>query len=111
MSWRVSVHWLPIVVPTSSSVGRSTARRRVGEHRQSGTALRLLDTLLDWARDRGVREIFLGTTPKFLAAHRFYEKNGFSEIARSEVPPAFPIMTVDKKFYRRIPSVSITNST
>jgi GNAT superfamily N-acetyltransferase len=66
-----------------------------------GTAKRLLDTLLEWARDREIREIFLGTTARFLAAHRFYEKNGFTEIMRSALPPAFPIMTVDVKFYRR----------
>lgn len=66
-----------------------------------GTATRLLDTLLDWARHHEVREIFLGTTAKFLAAHRFYEKHGFSEIARSALPPAFPIMNVDTRFFHR----------
>jgi len=72
-----------------------------------GTAGRLLDALLDWARQRDVREIFLGTTAKFLAAHRFYEKNGFSEVARSALPPAFPIMNVDTRFFRRrVESVS-----
>lgn len=71
---------------------------------ESGTAKRLLDALLAWARDHGVREIFLGTTAKFLAAHRFYEKNGFSEIDRAALPPAFPIMAVDTKFFcKRIP--------
>ena len=67
------------------------------------TAKRLLETLLDWARDRQVREIFLGTTSKFLAAHRFYARNGFSEVPRSALPSAFPIMTVDTRFfYRRV---------
>jgi hypothetical protein len=44
---------------------------------------------------------FLGTTPRFLAAHRFYEKNGFSEVEPGDLPSTFPIMAVDKKFYRR----------
>jgi predicted N-acetyltransferase YhbS len=35
-----------------------------------------------------------------LAAHRFYEKHGFSEIAPAQLPPSFPIMRVDTKFYR-----------
>lgn len=65
------------------------------------TAKRLLDALLGWAHDREVRELFLGTTAKFLAAHRFYEKHGFCELDRSELPPAFPTMTVDTKFFRR----------
>jgi len=69
---------------------------RGSEHR---TAKRLLDELLDWATQRGLREILLGTTPFFHAAHRFYEKNGFREISKSALPASFPIMTVDTKFY------------
>jgi N-acetylglutamate synthase-like GNAT family acetyltransferase len=49
--------------------------------------------------EKGVREIFLGTTSAFLAAHRFYEKNGFGEIAKTELPAAFPVMAIDSKFY------------
>jgi len=60
----------------------------------------LLQALIDWCRDHAIHEVYLGTTAKFLAAHRFYEKNGFHEIARSELPAAFPVMTVDSKFYR-----------
>jgi GNAT superfamily N-acetyltransferase len=68
--------------------------------REHGAAQRLLDTLFLHARDQGVKDIFLGTTDKFLAAHRFYEKNGFGEIAKAELPLAFPVMAVDSKFYR-----------
>jgi len=46
-----------------------------------------------------VRELFLGTTAQFVAAHRFYEKHGFREIARPDLPPTFPVMSVDTKFY------------
>lgn len=66
-----------------------------------GTAQLLLDALLDWCQARSVRDIFLGTTAQFLAAHRFYERNGFSEIAKSALPAAFPIMEVDTRFYHR----------
>jgi N-acetylglutamate synthase-like GNAT family acetyltransferase len=68
---------------------------------EAGTARRLLGTLLEWARAHGVREIYLGTTEKFLAAHRFYAKNGFAEIERSALPPEFPIMAVDSRFFQR----------
>ena len=61
---------------------------------------RLLDTLLAWAAEKQIREIYLGTTPFFEAAHRFYEKNGFEEITESGLPGSFPIMDVDTKFYR-----------
>jgi N-acetylglutamate synthase-like GNAT family acetyltransferase len=63
-------------------------------------AVNLLDTLLKWARFNQIKEIYLGTTPKFMAAHRFYEKNGFSEIGEADLPSAFPIMKVDTKFYK-----------
>ena len=76
-----------------------SAAYRGAEH---GVAKRLLDTLLQWCVERGVKEIFLGTTSKFLAAHRFYEKNAFTEIDRSELPAAFPLMVVDTKFYTRV---------
>ena len=65
-----------------------------------GVARGLLDKLLDWCRDREIARIYLGTTPKFLAAHRFYEKNGFEVIQKEELPASFPIMKVDTKFYK-----------
>jgi catechol 2,3-dioxygenase-like lactoylglutathione lyase family enzyme/GNAT superfamily N-acetyltransferase len=69
-----------------------------------GTARSLLDTLLAWATERSLREIFLGTTSRFHAAHRFYEKNGFSEIPKDRLPASFPVMEVDTKFYHcRLP--------
>ncbi|MDK8642556.1 GNAT family N-acetyltransferase [Niallia taxi] len=72
------------------------------DYRGSGfnTAVRLLQNALDWAKERTVKEVFLGTTPQFLAAHRFYEKNSFTSIEMSELPKAFPLMEVDKKFYK-----------
>jgi N-acetylglutamate synthase-like GNAT family acetyltransferase len=69
--------------------------------KEKGTARALLDTLLSWAREKRIQQIFLGTTPKYLAAHRFYEKNDFLEIDRDKLPKRFPIMKVDTKFYRR----------
>ncbi|MDR6394071.1 MULTISPECIES: GNAT family N-acetyltransferase [Herbaspirillum] len=67
--------------------------------REHGTAARLLEGAVAWARAQGVRQIFLGTTAKFLAAHRFYEKNGFRQIAQEALPAAFPVMVVDTRFY------------
>ncbi|MBI9083542.1 MAG: GNAT family N-acetyltransferase [Desulfobacterales bacterium] len=67
-----------------------------------GVALKLLQVLFSWCGQQGVREIYLGTTEKFLAAHRFYEKNGFSEIRQTELPLSFPVMSVDTKFYKYV---------
>ena len=63
------------------------------------TAHKLLESVFNWCRTEGVSEIYLGTTAKFLAAHRFYEKSGFIEITKESLPAKFPIMTVDTKFY------------
>ena len=67
--------------------------------RELGVAGKLLDVLLAHCRAKGVAEIFLGTTDKFLAAHRFYEKRNFRELSKAELPEAFPVMAVDSKFY------------
>jgi len=63
-------------------------------------ARRLLDAVMERCHKCNTREIYLGTTAKHLAAIRFYEKNGFIELARSELPNTFPVMTVYTKFYR-----------
>ncbi|MEO2204666.1 GNAT family N-acetyltransferase [Paenibacillus pabuli] len=62
---------------------------------------RLLHQALEGAREKAVNDIYLGTTPQFVAAHRFYEKNGFVSVTREELPDAFPMMKVDTKFYHR----------
>jgi N-acetylglutamate synthase-like GNAT family acetyltransferase len=67
---------------------------------QHGIAALLLDALLRHARERGMREIYLGTTSVMPAAHRFYEKNGFAPVEAGALPPDFPRMTVDTRFYR-----------
>lgn len=68
--------------------------------RELGVAAALLKGLLAEATARGIGEVYLGTTAKFLAAHRFYEKNGFVEVGADTLPDRFPRMAVDTKFYR-----------
>jgi N-acetylglutamate synthase-like GNAT family acetyltransferase len=74
------------------------ATHRGKEH---GVASRLLAQLILSANSAGVRDVFLGTTEKFLAAHRFYEKNGFILIAAAALPETFPRMSLDTRFYHR----------
>lgn len=68
--------------------------------KEKGVAKALLDELMVWCKTNKVQEVYLGTTPVFLAACRFYEKSGFQEIPKSSLPPSFPLMQVDSKFYR-----------
>ena len=62
-------------------------------------ARRLLAALLAHARAAGIERIYLGTTEKFRAAHRFYEKNGFALIPDAELPENFSRMALDTRFY------------
>lgn len=68
--------------------------------REHGVAAALLQGLLDHCRAHALHTVLLGTTDKFLAAHRFYEKHGFVPVARTELPATFPVMAVDTRFYR-----------
>ena len=72
-------------------------------HRGSkhGVAAALLEHLVRSAEEKGVHELYLGTTEKFVAAHRFYEKNGFSRVGLENLPESFPRMSLDTRFYRR----------
>lgn len=67
--------------------------------REYGISSALLSHALKWAQSSGVESIYLGTTAKFVAAHKFYEKNSFVEIPKSVLPDTFPVMDVDSKFY------------
>ncbi|MCA0455702.1 MAG: GNAT family N-acetyltransferase [Chloroflexi bacterium] len=84
--------------------GRQAALRKMFVHpdyrgKEWGVGQRLLDTLMQWAGEQGLTDVFLGTTEMFKAAHRFYEKNGFTQIPRDELPSTFPLVAVDTRFY------------
>ncbi|HEY9638860.1 MAG TPA: GNAT family N-acetyltransferase [Coleofasciculaceae cyanobacterium] len=68
--------------------------------KQKGIGQQLLQTLIDWAKYRSITELYLGTTEKLKASHRFYEKNGFVQIEKFQLPKTFPIMNVDTRFYQ-----------
>lgn len=63
-------------------------------------AQQLFDRLYATAKQQQLTTIYLGTTDKYLAAHRFYEKNGFTLMNKTQLPEEFPIVLVDNRFYR-----------
>jgi len=65
----------------------------------SSVSANLLEALLAHARAAGFERLLLGTTERFVAAHRFYEKHGWTRIDEAELPPSFPRMSVDTRFY------------
>jgi N-acetylglutamate synthase-like GNAT family acetyltransferase len=68
--------------------------------KEFGVGQALLNTVFEWAKEKKLTDIYLGTAAILLAAHRFYEKNGFVEVEKTALPKAFPIMQVDIKFYQ-----------
>ncbi len=70
--------------------------------RNIGLAHELLQTSERWAKSKGGIKIVLGTTVKFLAAHTFYARNGYSSIDQSRLPADFPVMAVDKLFFEKL---------
>lgn len=89
--------------PDETGGGQGALRKMFVAQSQRGTGLAtaLLDTLLAWCRATGICALFLGTTDRFLAAHRFYEKHGFARVEKSGLPKSFPVMSVDSVFYAR----------
>jgi GNAT superfamily N-acetyltransferase len=64
-----------------------------------GIAQKLLETLIAYGRERGMEDLYLGTTSRMKVAHRFYERNGFKRVEKEELPAVFPLMPVDDVFY------------
>lgn len=62
-------------------------------------AKRLLEKLIAYCGRTQIADLYLGTLDSLQAAGRFYEKNGFVRIDKTDLPPSFPLMEVDNVFY------------
>jgi N-acetylglutamate synthase-like GNAT family acetyltransferase len=67
--------------------------------KERGVGQLLLDTLLNWCKQKNITEIYLGTVEQLHAAKRFYVKNGFGKIDKAALPENFPLMQVDTEFF------------
>jgi GNAT superfamily N-acetyltransferase len=72
------------------------------DHRGTGVARLLLENAMKWGRDHGFAELYLGTNSKFHAAHRFYEKHGFTSISPESLPETLPRLNLRDRFYFRV---------
>ncbi len=66
--------------------------------KEYGIAQQLLEKLIDYSRSVGITDLYLGTFHTLKAAIRFYERNGFEQVAKKDLPPSFPVMQVDDVF-------------
>lgn len=65
-----------------------------------GVSKLLLITAIENAKKNGLKSIYLGTMIQFKAAQSFYQKHGFRQIAKDELPPGFTKYPIDKLFYK-----------
>ncbi len=79
--------------------GRAYLKRMYvdSKHRGAGLAKELLDIALAYAKERGYKEIYLGTVKDMVAANKFYSKSGFKKIRK--LPDDLPGFG-DTIFYR-----------
>lgn len=62
-------------------------------------AQKLFDILIDFCRTNSIQHVLLGTVSVLKAAQRFYERNGFEIVEKSQLPDKFPVMSADNVFY------------
>ena len=69
--------------------------------KERGVAAKLFAILEQKAIESKMTALYLGTVEKLKASHRFYEKNGFSEIPKADLPHNYPLMAVDTMFFKK----------
>ncbi|WP_251867627.1 GNAT family N-acetyltransferase [Enterococcus malodoratus] len=62
---------------------------------------KLLDTLVSNCKEQGYEYLYLGTVEVLKAAQKFYKKNGFELIEKTEMPKDYHLMDVDTVFFMR----------
>ncbi|GLU56685.1 GNAT family N-acetyltransferase [Dyadobacter frigoris] len=70
--------------------------------KENGTAQKLLGTLIEYCKENGITDLYLGTVDMLKAAHRFYEKNGFIKMKSEEMPVYFPRMMGENVYYHLV---------
>lgn len=61
-------------------------------------AQKLLETLVNYSKETGIDDLYLGTVSILEAALRFYERNHFIRVEKKSLPATFPIMSADNVF-------------
>ncbi len=67
--------------------------------KQTGVAQELLKTLILFSVENQITDLYLGTVDLLKAAHRFYERNGFTRKKKEEMPFYFPVMAWENVYY------------
>lgn len=70
------------------------------DYRGKGVAQKLMQTAIKAAIKHNFSEVYLGTVTVLQAAHRFYEKYGFSRIKKNQLPKLFKATPIDTVFFK-----------
>lgn len=68
--------------------------------KEYGLASLLLEELITYCKENGIENLYLGTVNVLKAAIRFYEKKGFEQLDKKELPVDFPLMSLDNVFFK-----------
>lgn len=66
--------------------------------KEYGIASLLLEELIHYCKENDIENLYLGTVDILKAAIRFYEKKGFVQVDKKELPIDFPLMSQDNVF-------------
>jgi GNAT superfamily N-acetyltransferase len=88
-----------IAIGNNAGALRKMFVRKEYRGKELGVAQLLLDTLIAYCKQNEINAIYLGTVDMLKAAHRFYEKNGFTQLDKTKLPKSFPLMGADNIFY------------
>ena len=67
--------------------------------KELAVAQRLFETLVAYCKMTDITDLYLGTVDMLKAAHRFYERNGFTRKESEEMPAYFSRMMAENVYY------------
>ncbi len=88
-----------IHIGQNAGIVRKMFVRKEFRGKETGIAQSLVNILIQHSRAAGITDLYLGSVDSMKAAHRFYERNGFAQITKGDMPSHFPLMPADNIFY------------
>jgi len=68
--------------------------------KEFSVAQQLLEVLIKYCQENEINGLYLGTVNILNAAIRFYERNGFEKVEKTNLPSLFPRMNADNVFFQ-----------
>lgn len=65
-----------------------------------GVAQEFFQQLIKTANALNLKQLYLDTPAIAVAAHKFYERNGFAKVSRNDIPASYSFPDRDSKIYR-----------